>query len=484
MRVDDNVTSDSESYYAAAKKNYPATVSGRLRTIKWAVLIITLGIYYLLPFIRWDRGPDAPGQAVLIDMAGRKAYFFGIEIWPQEVYYLTGILVLASIALFLMNAVAGRLWCGYLCPQTVWTDLFFAVERWVEGDRRDRILLDREPWGAVKTLRKGVKHLLWLLIAVGTGGAWVLYFGDAPTIISEIFTGQASMIVYIWIGLLTFTTYSLAGFMREQVCLYMCPWPRIQAALTDEWALNVTYRTDRGEPRMSVRTGEKAKAEGEKVGDCIDCKACVQACPTGVDIREGLQLGCIQCGLCIDACDTVMKKVGREPGLIGYDTDMNIARREEGKPPIYRIVRARTVLYAALIVLISGVMAYTLATRAFIGVSVLHDRNPLYVNLSDGGVRNGYTVRLINKRPDERHFALTVSGLPEGFTVEAQGIAASGNKPVIDVPPDTTRELRVLVIVPGTAKLPESTPIEFYIVDTDNGEKSYARDFFKAAPNG
>ncbi|WP_370675679.1 cytochrome c oxidase accessory protein CcoG [Pleomorphomonas sp. PLEO] len=484
MRVDENVTTGGDNYYAAAKKNYPAAVSGRLRTIKWSVLIITLGIYYFLPFIRWDRGPDAPGQAVLIDMAGRKAYFFGVEIWPQEVYYLTGLLVLASIALFLMNAVAGRIWCGYLCPQTVWTDLFFAVERWIEGDRRDRILMDRAPMSAGKFMRKSAKHVIWLLIAVGTGGAWVLYFGDAPTIVKDVFTGNAAPIVYIWIGILTFTTYSLAGFMREQVCLYMCPWPRIQAALTDEWALNVTYRTDRGEPRKSVRIGERAKAAGEAVGDCIDCKACVQVCPTGVDIREGLQLGCIQCGLCIDACDTVMHKVGREPGLIGYDTDMNIARRSEGKPPIYRIVRPRTVLYAALIVLIGGFMIYTLANRAFQGVSVLHDRNPLYVNLSDGGTRNGYTVRLINKRPHERHFALTVSGLPEGFTLEAQGVAAASGKPVVEVAADTTRELRVLVMVPNGIVLPASTPIEFYIVDTDNGEKASTSDFFKtAAPN-
>ncbi len=482
MRVDENVTAGGDSYYAAARKNYPAAVSGRLRTIKWSVLIITLGIYYFLPFIRWDRGPDAPGQAVLIDMAGRKAYFFGIEIWPQEVYYLTGLLVLASIALFLMNAVAGRIWCGYLCPQTVWTDLYFAVERWIEGDRRDRILLDRASMTVGKFARKTVKHLIWLLIAIGTGGAWVLYFGDAPTIIRDTFTGNAAPIVYIWIGMLTFTTYSLAGFMREQVCLYMCPWPRIQAALTDEWALNVTYRTDRGEPRMSVRTGQRAKAAGAAVGDCIDCKACVQVCPTGVDIREGLQLGCIQCGLCIDACDTVMKKVGREPGLIGYDTDMNIARRSEGKPPIYRIVRPRTVLYAALIVIIGAVMAYALANRAFQGVSVLHDRNPLYVGLSDGGVRNGYTVRLINKRQEARHFALTVSGLPAGFAIEAQGVPSAAGKPVVDVPADTTREVRVLVMVPGGAALPASTPIEFYIVDTENGEKASASDFFRAPP--
>ena len=236
---------------------------GTFRNIKWAVLIVTLGIYYLLPFVRWDRGPNAPHQAVLIDFPNSRFYFFFIEIWPQEVYYLTGLLILASIVLFLMNAIAGRVWCGYLCPQTVWTDLFFAIERLVEGDRRDHMHRDGRKWTAETYARKGVKHFLWLMVAWWTGGAWVLYFADAPTLVKELATLQAPFIAYALIGILTFTTYTLAGHMREQVCLYMCPWPRIQAALTDEYALNVTYRYDRGEPRGSVTKANELRAQGE-----------------------------------------------------------------------------------------------------------------------------------------------------------------------------------------------------------------------------
>ncbi|WP_237152033.1 cytochrome c oxidase accessory protein CcoG [Oryzibacter oryziterrae] len=482
MRVEQDGSAGGDGLYSAAKKNYPAAVSGRLRTIKWAVLMITLGIYYLLPFIRWDRGPNSPDQAVLIDMTGRRAYFFFIEIWPQEVYYLTGLLVIAAITLFLMNAVAGRVWCGYLCPQTVWTDLFFAVERLFEGDRRDRIQLDKAPWSANKIARKGAKHATWLLIAWWTGGAWVLYFGDAPTMVRDLITGNASFAIYMWIGILTFTTYALAGFMREQVCVYMCPWPRIQAALTDEWALNVTYRSDRGEQRMSTKAAAKAREAGQPAGDCIDCYACVNACPTGVDIREGMQLGCIQCGLCIDACDTMMERVGREPGLIGYDTDMNIERRKAGKQPIYRIVRARTVLYTVLILGIGGVMLYTLMHRTLQDISVLHDRNPLYVELSTGGIRNGYTVRFINKRSEERSFSLDVNGLPQGSaTIEAQGIeTVVSGLPVVTVAPDDTRELRVVVTVAPGVALPPSTDIIFRIVDMKTGESARTGDFFKA----
>ncbi len=302
---------DEIPLYAPRRKIYPQSAHGTFRRIKWAVLFVTLGIYYLLPFVRWDRGPNAPGQAVLIDFPNRRFYFFFIEIWPQEVYYLTGLLILAAMALFLMNAIAGRIWCGYLCPQTVWTDLFFAIERLIEGDRREHMQRDARTWTAQTWARKGVKHFLWLMIAWWTGGAWVLYFADAPTLVKDLATGQAPLVAYVWIGILTFTTYTLAGHMREQVCLYMCPWPRIQAALTDEYALNVTYRYDRGEPRCSVKKAEQLRAHGEPAGDCVDCLQCVHVCPTGVDIRDGANLGCIQCGLCIDACDTVMAKIGR-----------------------------------------------------------------------------------------------------------------------------------------------------------------------------
>ncbi len=225
---------DETPLYAARRKIYPQAVRGTYRNIKWAVLAVTLGIYYLLPFVRWDRGPTAPDQAVLIDFATRRFYFFFIEIWPQEVYYITGLLIIAALALFLMNAVAGRVWCGYLCPQTVWTDLFCAIERFVEGDRREHLLRDRAPLSFDKVARRATKHFLWLMVAWWTGGAWVLYFSDAPTLVKDLATLQAPVLAYAWIGILTATTYALAGHMREQVCLYMCPWSRIQAALTDE----------------------------------------------------------------------------------------------------------------------------------------------------------------------------------------------------------------------------------------------------------
>src|SRR5215510_11935612 len=340
---------DDVPLYAARRHIYPQRVHGTYRCVKWIVLYLTLGIYYLLPFVRWDRGPNAPSQAVLVDLANGRFYFFFIEIWPQEVYYVTGLLIIAAMALFLMNAVAGRIWCGYLCPQTVWTDLFQTIERWTEGDRREHMLRERQPWTIERLGRTGLKHFLWLMVAWWTGGAWVLYFADAPTLVKDLATFQAPFVAYLWIGILTFTTYALAGHMREQVCLYMCPWPRIQAALTDEHALNGTYRFDRGEPRASVKKSEQLRLEGLPAGDCIDCRQCVNVCPTGIDIRDGAHLECIQCGLCIDACDNIMEKIGRPHRLIGYESEINLERRIQGQPPVHKIVRTRTVLYAAII---------------------------------------------------------------------------------------------------------------------------------------
>jgi len=474
-------TANQDEWFASAKRIYPMAVHGAYRKVKWALLFITLGIYYFLPFLRWDRGPEAPGQAVLIDLEGRRAYFFFIEIWPQEVYYLTGLLIIAAMVLFLMNAVAGRVWCGYLCPQTVWTDLFLWVERKVEGDRRERIAFDKAPWTAKKFMRRGTKHFLWLMIAWWTGGAWVLYFADAPKLVYDLATFQAPFTAYLWIGILTSTTYLLAGFMREQVCIYMCPWPRIQAALTDEKALNVTYRWDRGEPRGSLKQNKALELKGLPAGDCIDCHQCFHACPTGVDIRKGLQLDCIQCGLCIDACDDIMKKVGKPTGLIAYDTDENIERRIEGKEPVYEIVRVRTVVYAAVIALVCAIMLVTLLNRDFAGISVLHDRNPIFVQQTDGTVRNGYTVRLINKRMHERHFMLHVEGMPPNTRVEAVGVEDTfAGRPIVRVNADTTREVRILVHSPDGVKMPKSTPVTFRLTESVMGEVVTAKDYFKA----
>ncbi|WP_414473727.1 cytochrome c oxidase accessory protein CcoG [Microvirga sp. M2] len=465
--------------YAPRKQIYPQAVKGRFRTIKWVVLAVTLGIYYLLPFLRWDRGPHAPDQAILVDLAQGRFYFFFIEIWPQEVYYFTGLLVLAALVLFLMNAVAGRVWCGYLCPQTVWTDLFYAVERWIEGDRRDRMRKDKEKLTLRTAAQKGLKHFIWLMIAWWTGGAWVLYFADAPTLVRELATFQAPMTAYVWIGILTFTTYTLAGFMREQVCTYMCPWPRIQAALTDEYALNVTYRYDRGEPRGSMKKNEAMRLQGLPAGDCIDCYQCVNVCPTGVDIRKGLQLDCIQCGLCIDACNTVMEKINRPLGLIAYDTEMNVKARIEGRPETRHIVRPRTIFYAAIIALVGATMIGSLAMRRTVYLSVMHDRNPLYVHLSDGSIRNGFTIRVANKNLHERSYALTIDGLSGAKLDIVGGEIDQQGQVVVKVGPDQTLEARVLVSSQGS-DVPPSTDIHFTLTDLATGDTARMSDYFKA----
>ncbi|MEO0386275.1 MAG: cytochrome c oxidase accessory protein CcoG, partial [Pseudomonadota bacterium] len=268
----------AEPLYVAREKIHPKRVEGRFRRLKWIVMLITLGIYYVTPWLRWDRGPHAPDQAVLIDMAGRRFYFFFIEIWPQEFIFVAGLLVMAGVGLFLVTSVVGRAWCGYTCPQTVWTDLFLVVERALEGDRNARIRLDKAPWSTAKLAKRVAKHAIWLAIAVATGGAWIFYFADAPTLFWDFVTFSAAPVAYATVAVLTFTTYTLGGLLREQVCIYMCPWPRIQAAMLDEDSLVVTYNDWRGEPRSH---GQKRDA-GTPQGDCIDCNACVAVCPTGI----------------------------------------------------------------------------------------------------------------------------------------------------------------------------------------------------------
>jgi cytochrome c oxidase accessory protein FixG len=288
-------------------------------------------------------------------------------------------------------------------------------------------------------------------------------------------------VAYLWIGILTFTTYALAGHMREQVCLYMCPWPRIQAALTDEHALNVTYRYDRGEPRGSLKKSTALRAHGLPSGDCIECLQCVHVCPTGVDIRDGPNLGCIQCGLCIDACDAVMAKIGRPARLIAYDTDLAIKDRQEGRPTIHRFARMRTMLYVAIIAAVGGVMTFALATRDAQGLSVIHDRNPVFVRLSDGALRNAYTVRISNKRSERREFTLSISGL-SGSLLDIVQTRPDGRF-VVDVGPDQTREVRVLVTDYADMP-PASTPITFHLYDVQTGERASATDYFRAPAGG
>ncbi len=405
-----------EPLYEKRRQIYPKLAHGRFRSVKWLAMIVMLGAYYVVPWLRWPRGEGRPDQAVLADFAGKRLYFFGIEIWPQEVYYITGLLILASLGLFLVTSLFGRVWCGYACPQTVWTDLYIWVERLFEGDRAARMRLAKAPMSANKAIRKTAKHVVWLVIAFVTGGAFIMYFHDAPSLAVQFFAGQAPVSAYAFSAILTFTTYILAGTMREQVCTYMCPWPRIQGALTDEHALNVTYRYDRGEPRAPLRKGEDMSQRGH----CIDCKQCVQVCPMGIDIREGSQLECIHCALCIDACDDIMKKVGLPTGLIAYDTVVAVEARAAGKPYKYRLIRVRTILYAVLAVFVAGLMAFGLSTRSTFEINVIKDRSPPYITLADGSVRNGYEIKIVNKSAEARTLNMVVSGL-EGATLKIAG---------------------------------------------------------------
>ena len=428
----------NESLYAPRVKIYPKRAHGRFRTVKWIVMAVTLGIYYLVPWIRWDRGPYLPDQAVLIDFPARRFFFFFLEIWPQEFYYVTGLLVLAALTLFLVTSIAGRVWCGYTCPQTVWTDLMIAVERFWQGDRNERLRLDKSPWSAETLSRKGATHLTWLLIAVATGGAWVFYFADAPTLARQLVTFEAPLVAYLFVGIFTATTYVLGGLAREQVCIYMCPWPRIQGAMFDRDSLLISYRGWRGEPRGPHKAGQTWEGRG----DCIDCRQCVAVCPTGIDIRNGPQLECIQCALCIDACDEIMDKVERPRGLIAYDTEHNLVAAGREAVPI-KLARPRTILYAAAIAVVGAIMLTALAIRSDLDVSVLRDRNPLYVKLSDGGVRNGYTVKLLNKLYGPRALSLGLDGLP-GAKLSVVGLEHEAN-PVVTVPPDELKSVRLYV---------------------------------------
>ncbi len=437
---------------------YPKAVSGIFRKVKWAALIVLLGLYWALPWVRWDRGPGAPDQALMIDMAGRRAYFFGIEIWPQEVYFLTGLLILAAFGLFLATSLLGRLWCGFACPQTVWTDLFMWVERRIEGDRAARIRLDKEPWSAAKLRKKAAKHGVWVLIALATGGAWILYFGNAPDMLVSVLTGEAGLTAYFFIGLFTFTTYLLAGVAREQVCTYMCPWPRIQGALFDQDTLAVTYERWRGEPRGPAKKGHSFEGRG----DCIDCKQCVAVCPTGIDIRDGLQLECIGCALCVDACNDVMDRIGRPRNLITYDSARNTELREQGRKPRYRILRARTLIYVALLALIGGVMTYGLVNRALVDLTIQRDRSALFITLADGGVRNTYTVKIHNKTNYPQLYTLDVAGLPA--TAEAWIVGRSPEafgQMMLAADADNVAEYTLLIAVPREDLAGASTDLEF-----------------------
>lgn len=458
------------SLYAAHEPVFPRRVKGKFRNLKWVIMAVTLGIYYLTPWIRWDRGPALPDQAVLLDLANRRFYFFWIEIWPHEFYFVAGLLIMAGLGLFLFTSALGRVWCGYACPQTVWTDLFILTERWVEGDRNARVRLYHAPWDARKARLRLTKWAIWLFIGLATGGAWVFYFADAPTLLVNLFTLQAHPVAYLTVAVLTFTTFTFGGFFREQICIYACPWPRIQAAMMDEDTITIAYREWRGEPRGKART--------EGTGDCIDCMACVNVCPMGIDIRNGQQMACITCGLCIDACDDVMAKIGKPRGLIDYFTlrDEQVERAGGRAKDIWKhIFRPRTLVYTVLWSLVGIGLVFALFIRSDIDVTVSPIRNPVYITLSDGTIRNAYDLRIRNMSDGDRQFQIGVTS--EGILVV--GIEGATGNSVI-VPPQEMAQLRVYVDAgpDQEAAEEERTDIRFWVEDPTTGDRAYEDSHF------
>ena len=465
------------SLYAAREPVFPRRVYGRFRNLKWIILSVTLGIYYVTPWIRWDRGQNLPDQAVLVDLGNRRFFFFMIEIWPHEFYFVAGLLIMAGLGLFLFTSALGRVWCGYACPQTVWTDLFILVERWIEGDRNARVRLWNQKWNLRKARLRVTKWTVWLLIGLATGGAWVFYFTDAPTLLANLLNGTAHPVAYLTIAVLTATTFTFGGFFREQICIYACPWPRIQAAMMDEDTLTVAYREWRGEPRGKLHKGEVPEGQG----DCIDCMACVNVCPMGIDIRNGQQLACITCALCIDACDDVMAKIGKPRGLIDYIAlrDEQVERAGGKARSIWKhVFRPRTVLYT---VLWSGVgvgLVVALFLRSPIDASVTPVRNPTFVTLADGTIRNIYEIRLRNKQGDDRPFHISIS------TDAALRVALEGTMELsVLVPADATMTQRVYVTAaPGSSEAAaDRIPFRFWIEDVKGRDRTHADTVFNGA---
>ena len=469
----------SPSLYAAREPIFPRKVSGSFRYLKWIILAVTLGIYYVTPWIRWDRGPSLPDQAVLLDLANRRFYFFWIEIWPHEFYFVAGLLIMAGLGLFLFTSALGRVWCGYACPQTVWTDLYILVERWIEGDRNARLRLHRQKKLDFRKVRlRLTKWIAWFLIGLATGGAWVFYFADAPTLARDLLTGDAHPVAYTTMLILTATTFVFGGFAREQICIYACPWPRIQAAMMDEDTLVVGYREWRGEPR-----GKGKRTADSKLGDCIDCMACVNVCPVGIDIRDGQQLECITCALCIDACDDMMAKIGKPRGLIDYMALNDETSEREGHPPknVWKhILRPRTIMYTSLWSLVGFVLLFALFIRSEIDLTVAPVRNPTFVTLSDGTIRNTYDVRLRNKHGEERPYKLSLAGDPS-LQIEIEGIDGA----TVNVAADTAQLTRVYIIAskdtgPAAA---DSTSVRIWVEDLESGERASKDTTFNGRGN-
>jgi cytochrome c oxidase accessory protein FixG len=383
-----------DSLYRKEPKVYPRQVTGRFARLRDLAMYVLLGLYYFLPWIT-----VGDHQAMLFDLPARKFYIFGLTFWPQDFIYLATLLISAGLSLFFFTALAGRLWCGYACPQTVWTEAFLMMERWTEGNRQRRIKLDAAPWTLEKVLRKSAKHLLWLAFAIWTGFTFVGFFTPIRELAGNMLSLSLGPWETFWAIFYSFATYGNAGFLREQVCKYMCPYARFQSAMFDRNTLIISYDSKRGEPRGSRRRGADRASSG--LGDCIDCTLCVQVCPTGIDIREGLQIECIACAACIDVCDQVMDKMEYPRGLIRYTTENSIL----GKTA--RVLRPRIFVYAALLLAIIGGTIWSMTHRVPLRADLIRDRNALYRELPGDLIENVYTMKVTNMDAQAHTYSLT-----------------------------------------------------------------------------
>ncbi len=431
--------------YRSEDKIYPREVKGRYARLRRIAMFVLLGMFYGGPWLTWGGR-----QAVLFDLPARKFYIFGMTLWPQDFVYLALLLIILAVSLFFFTALAGRLWCGYACPQTVWTEAFTWIERLVEGDRAKRIKLDRAPWTLDKLWRKSLKQVLWVSLALFTGFTFVGYFVNVHDLAAGLLTLSAGPWEAFWVFFYGLATYGNAGYLREQVCKYMCPYARFQGAMFDKDTLIITYDEERGEPRGARRRGTDPREKG--LGDCIDCTMCVQVCPTGIDIRKGLQYECIACAACIDACDSVMDKMQYPRGLIRYTTEHAIQHER------YHLFRPRTVVYTLILVTLLSSMAAAMLLREPVIVDVLRDRNALYRDAGRRGIENDYTVRIVNKQNIDRDYVLSVQGLA-GIEVRTDAR--------FSVPAESVYTLPVTVSVPHE-NASGGSAIEFVVQDLND----------------
>jgi len=438
--------------YEVRRKIYPRAVTGLFAGWRWGMVWLTQLIFYGLPWLTWNDRP-----AILFELAARRFYLFGVVLYPQDFIYLTGLLVISALSLFLFTAIAGRLWCGYACPQTVYTEIFMWIERQVEGDRPKRIKLDREPMSARKFGLKAAKHGLWLAVAVWTGITFVGYFTGIRTLLAEIATISMGPWELFWVGFYSFATYGNAGFMREQVCKYMCPYARFQSAMFDRDTMIITYDPVRGEPRGPRSRKADPKALG--LGDCTACNVCVEVCPTGIDIRKGLQYECIGCAACIDGCDKVMDRMGYPRGLIRYDTENGMANRWSRQQLFRRAVRPRVLVYSGVLLAMTIALFAHMALRTPLKVDVIRDRGALAREVEDGMIENVYRLQVINTSETGRRFRIGVEGIESVFV--AAGAEA-------EVERSATRMVPVRVRTkPGNGK-PGSNTVVFLIEAVDD----------------